>query len=422
MSISFKPAGRTYQRTQEALSQAKALIPGGTTFSKDVLFRDGEAPFALKRGRKSTVWDVDGNSYTDFIMGLGALLLGYRHPDVDEAIREQLESGIAFSLMHPLETEVAHLLCEMIPSAEMVRYGKNGSDSTSAAVRLCRFVTGRDHVLFCGYHGWHDWYVAQTSRAGGVPSVLKGLAHRFEYNNLDSLQALFASHKDDVACVIIDPVNRWAPKDGFLHEVREMAHGHGALLVFDEVVTGFRFHRGGAQAQYGVTPDLSCFGKALANGMPLSALVGKADIMRRFDDIYYTMTAAGETLSLAAAKAVLQFLRKNDVTGHIVGLGARLKSGLEAIVEKLGLEGVIEVQGTPHRPILSIRQSPIFMVDPEEHSFKMVSFLVKALCAQGYLFNTSHFISWAHGQEDIEGLLKAHEQTLAQFQEFFCSK
>ena len=252
-----------------------------------------------------------------------------KHPIVDDAIREQLENGIAFSLPTPLEIEVAEMLIERIPSADKVRR-KNGNDVTSAAVRLARCYTGKDHILFCGYHGWPDWYTSQTSKNGGIPTCISELSHRFAYNDIDSLHSLIGQYKSDIACIIMEPVIGRVenPADQFLEKIRELATQLGIVLIFDEVVTGFRFHKFGAQTKFGVTPDLSCFGKAIANGMPFSTLVGKAEIMSKFDEVFYSLTNAGETLSLAAAKAVIEFYDQVDVPAYLAKSGEALRQGL----------------------------------------------------------------------------------------------
>jgi glutamate-1-semialdehyde 2,1-aminomutase len=407
-------------RSNRLLAKSQAVIPGGNTFGKTDLFKEGKTPYMVQDASGAEIRDVDGNRYIDFIMGLGQILLGYRYPKVDAAIRMQLESGITFSLIHPLELEVAEMLIEMIPSAEMVRFGKNGSDATTAAVRLSRYITGKDHVLFCGYHGWQDWYVSRTSRPGGIPESTRKLSHRFEYNNIDSLLLLIREYKDDVACVIIDPINRWIPEDGFLAKIREITEKNKILLIFDEIVTGFRFHRGGVQSLYGVVPDLSCFGKALSNGMPLSALVGKEIYMRRFDDLFYTLTSAGETLSLAAAKAALTCYRTEDVPAYLAFLGNKLLDGLNHLVTGHGLTDEIEIQGTPQRPILHLKESQIFTAERfEERAMEKVLFLIGEMCRHGVLFNMSNFISYTHDQESIQAAIDAFDRVFQRYADAF---
>jgi hypothetical protein len=252
-------------------ARAIGLIPAATqTLAKGPgQYVNGVAPKYLRRGKGCRVWDVDGNEYLDFNMAIGPLSLGYAYPAVDEAIRAQLQDGITFSQMHLFEVEVAERVRELVPCAEMVRFSKTGCDVTSAAVRLARAFTGRRKVLCCGYHGWHDWYISVTDRSGGVPSDVKDLTFTFNYNDMESV---VDGLDDDTACVILEPVAFEAPRDSFLHQLRNVCDERGIVLVFDEMWTGFRVDLGGAQARYGVTADLACFSKAVANGMPPSVL------------------------------------------------------------------------------------------------------------------------------------------------------
>jgi glutamate-1-semialdehyde 2,1-aminomutase len=285
--------------------------------------------------------DADGASYVDWISGGGPVLLGYRHPDVERAVVEQLEAGPTLSLMHPVELQVAAALKEMIPCAEMVTFGKNGSDVVTAAVRVARAVTGRDVILQYGVHGFHDWYVSMFPEVEGQPDALSGLVHPFPYNDLDALGALFDRFRGRVAAVVMEPTNVELPETGYLEGVRELAAAHGALLIFDEMITGFRLANGGAQERFGVMPDLACFGKALANGMPLAALVGKRSYMQRLTSVAYGMTFRGETLSLAAARAVLALLRREPVAERLAGTGARVRESFEAGCARHGVKATL---------------------------------------------------------------------------------
>ena len=248
---------------------------------------------------------------------------GYRDPDVDLAIRRQLTRGISFSLPTTLEMELAERLVKHIPCAEMVRFGKNGTDATSAAVRLARAATKRDRLILLGYHGWQDWYIGATTRNLGVPACVSALSHLAPYGDLEAIEDLFARHPGEFAAVMLEPMNTVEPAPGYLKGLKDLVHRHGALLIFDEIITGFRWSIGGAQARYGVTPDLACFGKAMGNGMPISAVVGRADIMRLMEDIFYSGTFGGETLSLAAAIATIDKIDREAVTRPSVGNGRR---------------------------------------------------------------------------------------------------
>ena len=239
-----------YNHSEALLERACRSIPlGSQTFSKSkAQYPYGGSPFFMVRAQGSRTWDPDGNEYIDFINGLCAVTLGYSDPDVDAAVRAQLEEGVIFSLPHPIEMQVAERIIEMVPCAEMVRFGKNGSDATAGAVRLARAFTGRDRIAVCGYHGWQDWYIGSTLRNRGVPQAIRELTHTFVYNDIDSLNMLLQSHKGEFAAVVMEPMNVSYPAIGFLESVKELAHEHGALLVFDETITGFRYANGGGAA------------------------------------------------------------------------------------------------------------------------------------------------------------------------------
>src|SRR2546425_4893353 len=291
-----------FEKSMAWLRRAEALIPGASqTFSKGPnQFVRGASPLFLERGEGARVWDVDGNEYLDFTMALCAVSLGYADPDVNAAVARQLERGVLFTLAHPLEAEVAEQLCRLIPCAEMVRFGKNGSDVTSGAVRLARAFTGRDVIAACGYHGWQDWYVGTTTRSLGVPKSVRALTRTFTYNRIETLEQLFDEHPGQVAAVIMEPVGIEAPRPQFLESVRELCTRHGTLLIFDEIVTGFRLAPGGAQEHFAVLPDLACFGKGMSNGFPLSALVGRRQIMALLEEVFFSFTAGGGAGALAA--------------------------------------------------------------------------------------------------------------------------
>ena len=388
--------------------RSKKALASPSTFSKVQLFDGGQTPFCLEKGEGPFTWDVDGNKYIDFIMGLGCVTLGHNHPRVTEAINDQMKKGIAFSLPGPLEIELAEMLIERIPSAELVRFGKNGNDVTSAAVRISRYVSGKDHVLFCGYHGWQDWYICQTSKNGGIPACIGEFSHRFVYNDIDSLVNLIHRHKDNVACIIMEPIAKEWPQDGFLEKVRDVATKNNIILVFDEVVTGFRFHKAGVQALLNVVPDLSCFSKAIANGMPLSVLVGKEKIMSKFNEIFFSLTNAGETLSLAAAKAVIQFYDEVDVTGCLAQVGGKLKNGIKSIIQKHDLNDRMSVTGFDCRFAVVFTNPDDPGYDPmEDHQY-----WVQLSASHGLLTGGGYMVSYAHTDQVIKDSLQKLEQII----------
>src|SRR3989344_4887051 len=338
---------KKFTNSNQLFKQVKEVIPyASQTFSKSFYqYIKGEAPLFATEAKGAYIYDVDGNRYIDMINGLLPVVLGYQYKAVDDAIKAQLKKGIIFSLPSLLEYELAKLLKKHIPSAEMSRFGKNGSDATSGAIRVARAVTGRDYIAVCGYHGWHDWYIGSTTRNLGVPESTRKMTYKFEYNNIQSLEALFKKYPKKIAAVILEPENYEPPKDNFLKKVVDVAHKNGALAVFDEVITGFRWDLGGAQKYYGVTPDLSSFGKSMANGMPISALVGKRKYMEKVNDIFYSFTAGGEALSLAAAIATIKEMEKKPVIKKLWTLGGLLKNGVKNLVKTHNLEDVIGMKG-----------------------------------------------------------------------------
>ena len=394
-----------YQASQELLTRAEKTVPlGSQTFSKSRLsFPYGASPFLLDRGKGARVWDVDNNSYLDFINGLLCISLGYQDQDVDTAVKKQMSSGVSFSLPHRLEMEVAEMLVELIPCAEQVRFGKNGSDVTSAAVRLSRAYTGREHIAVCGYHGWHDWYIGSTSRNLGVPKSTKALTHNFTYNDISSLEAIFSSHPGKIAAVILEPMSLQFPKPGFLAKVKELAHKNGTLLIFDEIITGFRLDLKGAQHLFGITPDLATFGKGVANGYPLSAIVGRKDIMTLMEDIFFSGTFGGETLSLAAAKATISKMQNSHVIEHIHQLGHRLQQGL---AEHTRSNGFFSFTGHPAWTGLCIADGRNYT------SIELKSLFLQEMFKRGILIGGTHNLSYAHQAGDIDQLIAAYAEVI----------
>jgi glutamate-1-semialdehyde aminotransferase len=336
-------------------------------------------------------------------MAIGPLSLGYGYPRVDEAIRRQLDDGITFSLVHPLEVELAELVREVVPNAQAVRYSKTGAEVTSAAVRLARAYTGRDRVLCCGYHGWHDWYIGVTPRSRGVPQAVKDLVHTFEYNDLDSV---LASLDANTACVILEPVTFDPPKKDFLYRLQQACRRNGTLLIFDEMWTGFRLALGGAQEYFVVEADLCCFSKAIANGMPLAVLTGRQEVMQLLDqEVFFFTTFGGEALSLAAAVATIQELRDLDVPLYLAAQGAKLKAGYNQMARELGMAGYTQCQGYPCRTTISFGGSP-------GDALLIKSLVQQEMIKRGVLWAGYHNMCLSHTDRDIELVLGAYGQVL----------
>ncbi|KJR96192.1 MAG: aminotransferase class III [Peptococcaceae bacterium BRH_c4a] len=395
-----------YRLSEEMLARALNTIPLGTqTFSKSwTQYPLGVSPYFVQRGLGSHVWDIDGNEYIDFVNSLAAITLGYNDPDVTAAVRAQLEEGVIFSLPHSLEIRVAEKIAEMVPCAEMVRFGKNGSDATTGAVRLARAYTGREHAAVCGYHGWQDWYIGSTVRHLGVPKATRELTHAFDYNNIDSLHNIFNIWPGQVAAVILEPMNAAEPESSFLENVRELAHKNGAVLIFDEIITGFRYANGGAQEYFGVIPDLATFGKGLANGYPVSAVAGRADIMRLMEDVFFSFTFGGEALSLAAALATMHKLQRCPVIETMCSQGRKVLDGTRALIDRHGIGDVISLSGHPAWSFLLFKDAGPYS------QWEIKTLFLQEMFARGILILSTHNISYSHSDADIAVLFDAYDE------------
>jgi len=386
---------RSYERSQAQFEKAREIIPlAAQTFSKSYLQYPQPSPLFLSHGQGALVWDIDGNEYVDLVSALLPNILGSRDADVDQAVRKQLAAGISFSLATELEAKLAETLCRLIPCAEMVRFGKTGTDVTTAAVRLARAFTGRDKILICGgYHGWADWSVERNL---GVPKDVSTLTFRIPFGSRGETNSAQAK---EFAAVIVEPES----DPDYLQYLRDWCTQHGALLIFDEVVTGFRLDLGGAQKLYGVTPDLATFGKAMANGMPLSALVGRRNIMKRMeppDNIFFSGTMFGETLSLAAAIATIKKLERDDIIQKLWWVGSHLAAKAKALVADYSLRDVITFSGQP----------PFWRVHFRDD--QIAALFRKEMIASGTLIAASHNICAAHGPSEITRVLRSYDHAL----------
>ncbi|MDH4460052.1 MAG: aminotransferase class III-fold pyridoxal phosphate-dependent enzyme [Flectobacillus sp.] len=380
---------------QKPVTQTLAKGPGQ--------FTKGIAPKYLAKGKGSHVWDVDGNEYIDYNAAIGPISLGYAYPAVDEAIKEQLEDGISFSLMHPLEVEVSELIQEVIPNAEAVKIAKTGADVCSAAIRISRAFTGRDKIFCCGYHGWHDWYIGITSRNAGVPESTQNMTYTFEYNDIEAIKAAL---DEDVAAVILEPFIFEAPKAGFLQELAEACRENGTLLIFDEMWTGFRIAVGGAQEYFDVKADLAVFSKACANGMPIAFLTGRADVMELFNsEVFSYTTFGGEALSLAACKATIEELRAKNVPQYLDEKGALLKNGYNDLAKELGLENYTKCIGYNCRSMVTFT--------PEAgNGLELKTLMQQEMIKRGILWAGFHNMCFSHSDEDITYTLSAYRDVL----------
>ncbi len=398
---------RRYRRSLEQLDLAQRVIPlGAQTFSKSrTQYPVGAAPLFATRAHGSRTWDIDGNEYVDLVSSLGAVVLGYGDEDINEAVIKQLESGVTLSLSHPLEEQVASQLVELIPCAEMVRFAKNGTDATSAAIRLARAATGRDHVIACGYHGWQDWFIGSTTRNLGVPQATRALTHAVPYNDIEAIRSLIDDFPDGIAALIMEPMTSTFPADGYLAEVRALTQLHGIVLVFDEMLTGFRFAPGGAQEYFGVTPDLAAFGKGLANGFPLSAITGRRDLMMLMEDIFFSGTYGGETLSLAAASVVLARMSTGVPTKALASIGTQL------------VETIDELRSPQSHELLTFTGHPAWKflqwsVPDQQLLDEVKTLFLQEMLRRGVLVLGTHDVTTAFTDEDIDQVARVYSETL----------
>ncbi len=385
---------RTYQRSQAQFEKARKVIPlAAQTFSKSCLQYPQPSPLFVSHGQGALIWDIDGNEYVDLVSALLPNILGLRDPDVDAAIRRQVNAGISFSLATELETELAETLCRLIPCAEAARFGKTGTDVTTAAIRLARAFTGRDRVLICGgYHGWADWSVERNL---GVPEDVRKLTERKQFRTYLASDYDF----DQYAAIIVEPESH--PE--YLTYLREKCTKRGTVLIFDEVITGFRFDLGGAQKLFGVTPDLATFGKAMANGMPLSAIVGRKDIMKRMeppDNIFYSGTFFGETLSLAAGIATIKKLERDETIKKLWDVGIDLSDAAESLTYKHHVHQEIKIEGIPTFKRLKFKDDQVAALFRRE------------MIASGTLIAASHNVCAAHGPSEIKRILRSYDHAL----------
>jgi glutamate-1-semialdehyde aminotransferase len=394
---------RDLSRSEQLLERARRVVPAQThTLSKNhTQWPRGAAPLYLQRGEGAHVWDVDGHRYVDFPMALGPVILGHAWPSVNAAIERQLRDGITFTLPHPLEIELAERIVDQVPGAERVRFGKTGSDANSAAVRLARAVTGRDGVLVGGYHGWHDWYIGSTTRDLGVPAAVKALTCSFDAGSLESLDAALDA-QGGTAAVILEPAGLTEPDPAHLQAIADRARAAGALVVFDEIITGFRLAPGGAQERYGVRADLATFGKALGNGMPISAVTGPAETMDRLEDIFFSGTHGGETLSIAAALATLDELTPSAFA-DLEAKGERLRRDVECAIADAGVGEWVTIDGAPQRTVVVVREP-----EPSDRGLLARTLVQQEMARNGVLFNGNNFICLAHTDEDLDQAAQAY--------------
>ena len=402
--------------------RARRAIPAGChTYSKGDDQFPSNAPGFIVSGRGCHARDPEGIDYLDWGMGLRSVLLGHAYPRITAAAIAELKRGSNFTRPSPIETELAEVLIDLVPSAEMVKLAKNGSDVTTAAVRLARAATGRPIVVFPREHPFHsfdDWFIGSTVVDAGVPEATKRLSHTFAYGDLADLEALLARLAGRVAAVVMEPATITEPPEGYLEGVRELTRREGVLLVFDEMITGFRWHERGAQALYGVVPDMSTFGKAIGNGFSVSALVGRRDVMElggldhdRARVFLLSATHGGETHAIAAALATIAEVRERDVVSHLWRIGRQLQNGLNAAAAEAGVGEVVSCTGYPCSPVLGFDQGGDVVAAAQLRTLFMQEMVEQRILIP-YIAP-----SFSHGREEVERTVAAAAVALASVRE-----
>ncbi len=411
---------------RELYSEAKSLIPGGTQLlsKRPEMYAPEQWPAYCREARGCEVVDIDGRQYLDMsTMGIGACLLGYNDPDVTEAVVARVQAGSMCTLNHPEEVELARLLLQLHPWAEQIRYARTGGEAMAVAVRIARAATGRDRIAFCGYHGWHDWYLAANLESDGeadplnghllpglkpcgVPKELAGTAFPFRYNDLDGLAHIVARHGNELAAVVMEPTRYIDPNPGFLEAVREQCNQSGAVMIHDEITAGWRFALGGAHLRYGVAPDIAVFAKALGNGHPMAAIIGRASAMQAAQESFISSTYWTEGVGPTAALAALRKMQSVDVPRHLETIGTQFQQGLREIAKQAGVP--LQVSGHP-------ALKKIHFDHPQAEA--LATLLTARMLDRKILAGSGFYPSLAHTSEHVDSYLAAAREVFSELAE-----
>ena len=412
------------RRSLEIYERARALIPGTTQLISRRPTRAalGVSPIYAERAKGCRIWDVDGNEYIDWTSAVGPVILGYADDVVDDAVRAQIARGAIYSIVQESAVELAEELVRIVPSAEMVRYCKGGGEACTIAVRIARGVTGRDRVLFCGYHGWHDWYQAANLGAErlaehlfngiepiGVPRSLEGTAMPFTYGDLQELEGLLQQHAGEVACIIMEPMRSGEPPEGYLAGVRDLATRYGVVLIFDEVSSGWRVARGSAQEYVGVTPDMTVFAKAISNGYPMGAVVGKREFMEPASRMFISSAYWDDNIGIAASLACLRELERRDAVAHFNRIGALFKEQVNAAAAAAGLAA--QCVGVAAHPSIRIE------VDDPAETAKVNALFIQENARRGVILATGFMFNCSHGESEVERTAPVVEESFGKIAE-----
>jgi glutamate-1-semialdehyde 2,1-aminomutase len=411
----------------ELYRRALEILPGGTQLisRRPTRFACGVSPVYAARAQGARFWDVDGHEYIDWVSGIGAILLGYADPIVDDAVRQQIGTGTMYSINHPLELELAEELCRVLPCAEMVRYAKTGGEACAIAVRIARGVTGRDKVLVCGYHGWHDWYLAANLSAEsnlnthlfpgiepiGVPAALAGTTIPFPYGDIAALGQLLDDNHGQFAAVMMEPLRSEEPPPGYLAAVARLAREHGAILIFDEVSTGFRYGLAGAQGYVGVTPDMAVLAKSISNGYPMAVVAGRRDVMEPSARMFVSSTYWSDTIGLRAALTTLAEIQRRDVPAGLWKFGARLQARLNAVAAEVGLD--VHCGGLAIHPHLHFGETDHFSEIDDATRRKLATLFIQEMAKRGCHGYASFYLNAAQQDAELDQTAAAARETFA---------
>ena len=406
-------------KTQSLYKKAKSLIPGGTQLlsKRPEMFLPGKWPAYYSKAKGCKVWDLDGREYTDTsLMGVGANILGYADDDVDDAVRNAISCGSMCTLNAPEEVELAELLLGLHPWAKQVRYAKTGGEALAVAIRIARAATKKDIVLFCGYHGWNDWYIAANLgdnkaldgqhiaglSTSGIPQGLKNTIIPFRYNDLKSFENLLQIYRGKIAAVIMEPIRNFYPQPGFLEQIRENTRREGIVLIMDEVSSGFRLTCGGAHLTFGIEPDMAVFAKAISNGYPMAAIIGKKEVMEFAQESFISSTYWTERTGLAAAIATIKKYRENSVEQHLEKIGQKVQAGWKKLAEK-------------HR--LNVTISGIY---PMSHldfeygdSLALKTLYTQEMLKRGFLATNAFYAPFSHTDQVVDNYLSMADESFS---------
>lgn len=409
-----------FENSSKLRLKAHAMIPGGChTYAKGDDQYPEMAPGFIVRGKGCRVWDIDDNEFIEYGMGLRSVALGHSYAPVIEAAYHQMQLGHNFVRPAAIEVECAEAFLELVPGADMVKFAKNGSDATSAAVRLARAITGREIIAICGDHPFFsvdDWFIGTTPMASGIPTAIKRMTVKFNYNDIKSVHALFDEYPDQIAGVILEPEKDVPPKDNFLQHLQQICKKNGSLLIFDEMITGFRWHNGGGQGFHGIVPDLSAFGKAMGNGFSVAALAGKREIMQlgglhhdKERVFLLSLTHGAETPNLAAALAVMKIYSTEPVVATLWQRGERLAAGINKAISNHGLEEYFSLIGRPCSLVYATR-------DQEKRNSQAFRALFLQETIKRGVLAPSLVVSYSHTNADIDATIDAFDGALAVYQ------